>query len=302
MANLEAIARVRPSFREFLPLRNFVHHGEVLFFPGNLRNRAFSTDGRGFRHTSFDGQTLSLSDIVEQRRYGVVLGTSRVFGVGLPGNENAIPSLLSQRFGFPFANVALPQGNSRNLAGLLTGFLARAANPPAVVVHFSTGDFTGFAYSSTADPVFGSPNIKQVRTMAEERGGLPPPDLSLQAMLAFTTLWTRYIVQICRGNNVPVVLAHDSTFFEKSQPTDIERACELGTSQRPMEQRWFANHIMFVEQFYERRESLAERLKVPLAGPGRSNDLGFIDEFHYDEDGTRSMTDDIAGAIEPLLK
>jgi lysophospholipase L1-like esterase len=41
---------------------------------------------------------------------------------------------------------------------------------------------------------------------------------------------------------------------------------------------------------------------VPLAGPGITNTLGFIDEFHYDADGTRALVDDFAKELEPLLK
>ena len=57
----------------------------------------------------------------------------------------------------------------------------------------------------------------------------------------------------------------------------------------------------FVEDYSDRRKSVAEALGVPLAGPGRPNDLGFVDEFHYDRDGTRALCDDFAGAIQTLL-
>ena len=50
-----------------------------------------------------------------------------------------------------------------------------------------------------------------------------------------------------------------------------------------------------------RRKIVAEKLGVPLAGPGKVNDIGFIDEFHYDRDGTRSLCDDFAKGLEKIL-
>lgn len=302
MPNYRAIIRTRPAYEQYLPLQRLVHRGEVVFFPGNLSVPAFSTDARGFRHTAFGEETLSVSDIVKRERYGLVLGTSKVFGIGLAGNKDTMSSLLSERFGFPFANVALPHGTSRNLSALLTAFLGRAANAPAAVVHSSNGDFSAFAYGSSADPVFGPPNIIQSRKMAMQPGALPDAERSVQAVLAFTSLWTGWIVQQCRARKTPLLLLHDSSFFEKRAPSPVELECGLGTSEHPVEQRWFANHKRFVDQFYDRRERLAERMKVPLAGPGKRNDLTFIDEFHLDEIGTRSLADDIAEGLEPLLK
>ena len=53
--------------------------------------------------------------------------------------------------------------------------------------------------------------------------------------------------------------------------------------------------------YHTRRRQVAKRIGVPLAGPGKTNTLGFIDEFHYDADGTRELSDDFAAALEPLL-
>ena len=41
---------------------------------------------------------------------------------------------------------------------------------------------------------------------------------------------------------------------------------------------------------------------VPIAGLGQSNDIGFVDEFHYDRDGTRALTESIAPGVEAILK
>jgi len=301
VANYPAIMRLRPEVREFIRNRRWVHRGDVITYGPNVRCDSFSTDTAGFRHSTFGSETLSVHDCLQRERYGLVLGPSSVYGFGLAGNENTMPSLLAERFGFPFANVGLPEGNSRNLFSLLTAFIARAPRPPAIVVHISGGDFTNFCYTSIADPVFGSPNLLQMRQALNERGGAPPAETQIRPLLAFTSLWIRSIAQLCRMSRVPLVLGNDTTFFEKRKPSAIEGESELGKGFNAAQERQFAIHKKFVDNYSERRKSVAEALGVPLAGPGRTNDIGFIDEFHYDRDGTRSLCDDFAKAIEPLL-
>jgi lysophospholipase L1-like esterase len=153
-----------------------------------------------------------------------------------------------------------------------------------------------------SDPVFGSPNPKQVKIIAEERGGLASPEPHVEAMLKFTALWTSAIAQLCAAHDIPLVLAHDSTFFEKREPSAQERAWDLGVPHMDWERRCFANHRAVAPRFYKQRERTADQLGVPLIGPGASNDLSFIDEFHFDEVGARQVADELAAAIRPLLR
>jgi len=301
MANYQNIVRLRPEVREFIRNRRWVHHGDVIAYGANIRCDSFSTDSRGFRHSSFAGETLSVVDCVQRERYGLVLGPSSVYGFGLAGNENTMPSLLGEKFGFPFANVGLPEGNSRNLFAILVSIVARAPRPPAAVLHISGGDFTNFCYTSMADPVFGSPNLRQIQMALKERGGAPPAESQIQPLLGFTSLWIRAIADLCRTRGIPLVLADDTTFFEKRRPSEIETQSELGKPFNPAQERQFATHQRFVGDYHARRKQLAEAIGVPLAGPGRTNDIGFIDEFHYDRDGTRVLCDDFAAGLEPLL-
>jgi hypothetical protein len=301
VANYQAIMRLRPEVREFIRNRKWVHRGDVVTYGPNIRCEGFSTDAAGFRHSVFDGRTFSVRDCLQSDRYGLVLGPSSVYGFGLAGNENCMPSLLAERFGFPFANVGLPEGNSRNLFSLLTAFIARAPRAPAAVLHISGGDFTSFCYSSIADPVFGPPNILQVKQVVKERGGRVPAQPQIKPLLAFTTLWIRAIGQLCRMHKIPLVLGNDTTFFEKTEPSDDDRECELGKPFNAAQVRQFAIHNKFVDEYGDRRKAVAEALGVPLAGPGRPNSLGFVDEFHYDRDGTRALCDDFAEAIQTLL-
>lgn len=301
MANYQNIVRLRPEVREFIRNRRWVHRGEVIVYGPNIRCGGFSTDAAGFRHSTFQGQTLAVADCVRRERYGLVLGSSNLYGFGLAGNENTIPSLLAERFGFPFAGLALPEANSRNLHALLLSVVARAPSPPAIVIHMSGGDFTSFCYTSIADPVFGSPNLKQMDIVVKERGGVPDAAAQVPALLAFSSLWSRAIALFCRARKLPIVLGNDSTFFEKRDPSDVERESKLGEASSPTQQRQFDTHRRFANDFYRRRAALAAKLRVPLAGPGPSNQLGFVDEFHYDRDGTRLLADDFAAAVAPLL-
>jgi hypothetical protein len=302
MANYQNIVRLRPEVRDFIRNRRWIHRGDVVAYGPNIRCDSFSTDAAGFRHSVFRGERLSVADCMKRERYGIVLGPSSVYGFGVAGNENTMPSLLAERLGFPFANVGLPEGNSRSLFSVLIAGISRAPHKPSAVVHISGGDFTSFCYTSMADPVFGPPNLKQIGMALKERGGkFPPAERQIKPLLAFTSLWIRAIAELCRSAKIPLVLADDTTFFEKSVPSDIERESGLGTASSKAQQRQFAIHKRFVADYHGRRKTLAEKLGVPLAGPGLNNANGFIDEFHYDRDGTRALCDDFAHAIEPLL-
>lgn len=301
MANYQNIVRLRPEVREFIRNRRWVHRGDVIFYGPNINCEAFSTDAFGCRHTTFHGETLSVADCLQRDRYGLVLGPSSVYGFGVFGNENTIPSLLGEQLGFPFANVGLPEGNSRNLHSILRAIIARAPYRPTAVVHVSGGDFTNFCYTSIADSIFGSPNLKQIQTVLKERGGRPPAEQQISQLLAFTTLWIRAIAETCRLLTIPLVLADDTTFFEKRSPNEIERNSELGKPANPAQQVQFQTHKRFVVDYHTRRKAIADQLGVSLAGPGKSNDIGFVDEFHYDQDGIRKLCDDFAPAIASLL-
>lgn len=301
MANYKQIVRLRPEVRDFIRNRRWVHRGDVVAYGPNIRCPSFSTDSGGFRHSRWKGADLSVGDCIRSSRYGLMLGPSSVYGFGLAGNENSAPSLLGERFGFPFANLGLPEGNSRNLHSILYSLLVRAPNPPAVVLHISGGDFTNFCYTAIADPIYGSPNLKQMAMVAEERRGVTSTGSQIKPLLAFTSLWIRAIAETCRSRKIPLVLGDDTTFFEKQAPNEVETQSELGVPVGDAQRRQFAIHRNHVVAYHARRQAVADCLNVPLVGPGKVNDLGFVDEFHYDRDGTRSLTDDYARGIEKLI-
>ena len=302
MANYETIMRLRPEVREFVRNRRWVHRGDVLFYGANTKGEHFSTDQGGFRHSVFKGKTLGVPEILKYPRYGLVLGPSSVYGFGLAGNENTLPSVLGERLGFPFANIGLPEGNSRSLFSLLMATIARAPRRPSAVLHISGGDYTSFCYTSIADPVFGPPNLKQMAMVMKERGGKrPKSDNQIEPLLTFTATWIRAIAQLCKSARVPLVLADDTTFFEKVSPSEFDKEAELGKPFGKSQELQFETHKKFVEHYHGRRKHVAEKVGVPLVGPGKTNSIGFVDEFHYDREGTLALADDYAKGFDGLL-
>ena len=95
-------------------------------------------------------------------------------------------------------------------------------------------------------------------------------------------------------------MIHQSTFFEKSEPTPQEIEFRLGEAFNVHHERMFANHRRFNREFFERRRLLANRLGIPLVGWGATGQLGFIDEVHLDRDGTRSLSEWTGDEIEKL--
>lgn len=303
MANYKKILELRPEIADFFRNRQRIgFRGDVLAYWANLRTDSYSTDPAGFRHSTLGGKGYSVADCTRSERYGIVLGASNLFGFGVAGNENCMPSLLAERFGFPFANAAMPGGNTRTLHALLLGLLAAAPQRPAVVVHSSGIDLAGFCESSIADPIFGSPNRAQLKSLKENgHASEANADENFPRALAFTRLWTSALANACRAYKVPLVLIHQSTFFEKPEPTEFERQCDLGEASDPRQEVQFANHRKFDEPFYAERKAIADRLGAPLAGWGLTDEITFIDEFHCDRDGIRIMSKAVGDEIEPLL-
>lgn len=300
MADINKIAERYPAVRDFRMTDLIGFRGDVLSYWANLDKPSFSTDAQGFRHSTFGGKTLSVAECTQGPRYGIVLGASNLFASGVAGNENIMASRLAERFGFPFANAAMPGGNSRNLNSLLVGLMAGAKQPPAIVVLSNGGDLANFCEAGFVDPIFGSPNHVQLKAITE-RGMKADTDSHFDALLVFTTLWTSATAALCRARKVPLVLVHQSTFFEKTKPTAVERECQLGEPTRASQQRLFANFRKYNPPFFAKRRELAKRFKLPIAGVGLTEKLAFIDEFHLDTEGITVLSKAVGDTVEPLL-
>lgn len=300
MADINLIAEHYPAIRDFRLKELIAFRGDVLSYCANLDKPGFSTDAQGFRHSTLKGRKYSLLECRQSQRYGLVLGPSTIFGSGVAGNENTMPSLLAERFGFPFGNCAMPGGNSRNLNSLLVGLLAASECPPAVVVLSNGGDIANFCDTGFADPVFGSPNHVQIKAIRES-GVANDIQGGFSKLLAFTKLWTSMTVGLCKARDIPVVMVHQSTFFEKGTPSAVERHGRLGEPTLVGQNAMFANFRRFNGPFFVHRKKLADQLGIPLAGVGLTDDFNFIDEFHLDADSLKRLSDAVGDEIEPLI-
>lgn len=299
MANYKKIAEHYPAISDFRLSDLIGFRGDVLSYWANRKRDSFSTDAQGFRHSTFGGKTLSVVDCTQSERYGIVLGASNIFGIGVAGNENALASLLAERFGFPFANAAMPGGNSRNLHALLIGLIAGARQPPAVIVLSNGGDLANFCEAGMVDPVFGSPNRMQMKSI--EFGKLKvDPNAQFDRLSTFSSLWASATATLCRLYKSPLVMTHQSTFFEKRSPTPSEVECGLGKAERPGQKIVFARFKSVNPRFFAKRAEIAKQLGLPLAGVDTER-LTFVDEFHLDRDGTRTLAKAVGDVIEPLL-
>lgn len=302
MADYRKIARHHPEVRDYIRLRKWVYRGETVSYGPNIESETLSTDRTGYRNSVWKGRRHTLADCIESGRYGLVMGPSNVYGFGVPSDAHTIPSRVGEMLGVPFANIGLPEGHTRNLFAILLNLCTRAKHKPSAVLLLSGGDFTGWAYSGIADPVFGPPNILQLKHAAAELNGRTDPVASLQPMLAASRLWTVAIAQLCRSQNIALVFGNDTTFFEKRERDAYDLDCRLGEAGGAGQKLQFEIHRKLGGRFYAQRAQLSERLDVPLAGPGPSNQIGFVDEFHYDAAGTDALCAAFAPAIEAALK
>ena len=301
VANYQNIVRLRPEVREFIRNRRWVHRGDVITYGPNIAAILFRPMRPAFATASSGARRLSVADCLSASVTASSSGRAASMASASPATRTRCHRFLPSALAFPSPTLAFRKATAAISIPCSLAFVARAKRPPSAVVHISGGDYTNFCYTSIADPVFGSPNLKQIEMVLKERGGRPPAERQIGALLAFTSLWIRAIVELCHLRSIPLVLADDTTFFEKREPSDIERECELGKPFNPAQIGQFDTHKRFVADYHSRRKALAAKLRVPLAGPGKTNDIGFIDEFHYDREGTRTLCDDFAGALEPLL-
>ena len=299
MANYEKIAQTRPAMADFLAnQRKIGLRGDVLTYWPNTSTASFSTDSAGFRHSNFAGKTYSVSDCLKSDRFGILLGASTCFGFGIAGNENTGASVGAEQLGFPIANASMPGANSRNLHSLLVGLLSGARSRPAVVIFSNDGDLGGFCSSGLADPIFGSPNIAQQKSVQKD-GPSADADKNFPNLLSFSMIWAGAIARLCRAGGIPLVMVAQESFLEKKKPTSQELDWGLGEAAYRWQEPLFANHRKFNQPFFAHRRKIAETLGIALVGTGE--ELTYIDEFHADEEGTRLASKAICDRISEIL-
>ncbi len=301
MADYRAVIRHFPPVRDYIRNRKWVKRGEVVAYAPDLRSDHFSTDRFGFRRTRFQSRHWDLADCLASKRYGIVMGSSHVFGFGLPSDGDTFASRLSAAMGFPFMTIAFPEADTRSLHAVLLNILSSDATRPAAIVLTTGGDMTRFCYTCVADHLFGSPNILDNEAVGRAQSAMSDIDAPFEAMLASSRLWTRAVVDLARSASVPIILGDDTTFMEIVEPDAVERDCKLAESGGPDQLRRFALQRLYGERFYRMRREIENNLDVRLIGPAKDAGVGFIDEFHYRADSIDQFSQLLAEAINREL-
>lgn len=295
MANYRALARQFPAVRDYLRARKWVRRGDVLAYAPSLVTAAFSTDEYGFRHSRFGGRDVGIRDAGAFPRVGVVLGSSHVFGFGLAGNEETLPSRLGEALGYPFLNVSFPEADSRTLHDALLRVGGSLERRLGAVVLAPGGDYTRFCYSGQADPLFGPPFLPQDPNQEKGSGR---GRAQYGNIIQFTNFWTAQIARQLRAAGLPFTILHEWTFFEKARPDAIEEACGLGTGGSPGQIRRFAIHRAGSAAYSAGRRKVAEARKLSEVVPADPDALLYMDEFHFRAETLADLAGLIAAEIE----
>jgi hypothetical protein len=117
-------------------------------------------------------------------------------------------------------------------------------------------------------------------------------------LLHFTAFWTKSCSDLTAAAGIPLGLADDITFFEKTTPDATERACELGLARGAAQESRFAVHHRHALLFQSERRRLAEALKLRLLSYPGPDELLFIDEFHYRAESQRRIAEGFAERMD----
>ena len=296
MANYFAIADRFPAARTYLKHRRWLRRGDVLAYAPDQRTACFSTDAMGFRHTRFRGADYGIAAADGGSPYGVVLGSSHIFGFALAEDGETLPSQLSALVGMPFLNISFPEADTRTLHATLLRIFRSAARRPSFVVFFNGGDLTRYCYTGLADPLFGPPGPEtKVRPGEAAADG----DEAFQRLVYFSRFWAVQMARLAAREKTPFCFAMDSTFFEKSAPSESEAACELGVAKNDAQAKRFAIHRKRVMEFSGMRIALARELNLSPPWFYGFDEVSFIDEFHFQAASLGLLAEKIAAQLSP---
>lgn len=286
MANYKAIAQQYPSTLPYLRARIWAREGGILIYRPSQTTIAFSTDAFGFRRSTFEGETTSVERKSSLDKYSLVLGSSHVFGFGLPGNNATFASTFAARLGHPVLNLCLPEANTGDLVKSLETHIDPAKVDRAIL--FPGGSFTRFCYSGVSSPIDGPPGPQASAEASFENADAPQ---MLENLVRYQMRHIARMAEIFAAADVPFYVVDDLTFFEKSEPTEVERLNGLGTPAAPQGQPRFDRHRRTIGTY---REGLFPQLAgkdIRVLDFGGVDDIDFIDEFHYNAQSIGMIVD-----------
>ena len=294
MANYREIVRRFPAARHYVRHRRWAKRGDVTAYAPNCEGGAFSTDRFGFRRGELNGAPYDLSAAFSGAPFGLVLGSSHVFGFGLDGNARSIPSRLSSLLGFACLNVSFPEADLRTLHAAATRITAHAPRPPAFICCFVGGTFTRYCYTRRCDALFGAPDFRSYHG-AQPLAGSAAEAAAFSDLVDYGRFWLDQLNAFAEAQGCPLLIPAEFTAFEKRTLNGTETACELTVPIDAVQRGRFDTHRLRFRPF---KAALTEWMdgRVLLADMD-PDALSFIDEFHYTQGAAELMAGSLAARL-----
>jgi hypothetical protein len=294
MTDFRTLARHVPAVRSYLRHRRWIKRGDVLAYAPNIQSDVFSTDAFGFRRGRLNGASYDVNAAFSGDAYGIVLGSSHVFGYGLASDEETIPSQLAKAVGFPCLNISFPEAQLHALHAVATRICAQAQTAPAFIALLPGGTLTRYAFVRSCDPLFGVPDFRQATDETCDPG-TDAEAYQFRHLLAYSRYWIAQIAQLCQSRKVPFLLHPEATAFEKPTLSGLEIDCGLTTARSQADLLRFATHRHRYPAYTSGLIRSAEgQAKLATCLPER---LTFIDEFHYTSDGAGIVAGCLSAAL-----
>lgn len=304
MADYHHLLRAHPEIRDYTRNRRWQRRGDVTAYAPNIAGECFSTDAYGFRRGRYAGVHHGTEVAFSGKPWAMMLGSSDVFGFGLPGDGDTIPSRVGSRLGLPVLNLSFPEADLRTLVAVMTRMATSAARPPSFVILAMSGSVTRYGYARICDPLFGSPDFERAPADAPAPGSAQE-DAAFVALTEYLRHWSAQAATIARLVGTRLVISGGATAFTKIAPNgpglnDTEHAAGLCQPPEGAEHRFAAQTL---------REPMVQRLGLQIArdlgvsiAPYTGADLTFIDEFHATADGCAFVGDRLAAVVSSDVK
>jgi len=295
MADYKKITEAHPAVIPYLRARIWSRNGNTLTYRPENNTKAFSTDGLGFRHSKFKGENITVHRSLGGTLFSAVMGSSHVFGFGLPGNEHTSASRFSEKFNHAVLNISLPEANTNDLHGCLRSHvnLTDLQN----LIFFPGGSFTRFCYTGLCSPLDGPPALHMMKNVGHSYTGTPDTPAMIDNLIHYQKRHIKRIAETCANADVAFYVVDEMTFFEKETPTEIEVNGDLGMAPQPQGTERFDRHKKYIGKY---RKDLFDDLRtndIKVLDFGSIEDITFIDEFHYDSPSTQVIVERLSAQI-----
>lgn len=295
MADFRVLSRHYPEIREYIKHRRWVDRSGVLAYAPNMNCEVFSTDDFGFRRGSLNGAPFDLRVAFSGEPYALVLGSSHVFGFGLEGDAQTIPSQLSEKSGVACLNLSFPEAQIQALHAVALRICKDAPRPPEFIALLPGGMLTRYSYVRSCDPTFGVPDFQKGAAESALPGGNVEAK-AFEALLGYTLFWISQVANLAQSQGCPFLLHPEHTAFEKPNLSAVEVACSLTLPRsQPDSQRFQTHRLRYCAYTQSILRNVPNGARVAQSNP---SEIGYLDEFHY----TRGGVGLIASALVQALR